>query len=375
MKQIISQMSFNVHEKSIIYSNQNILVAISGGQDSILLLFILVHLKKTLNLKLEIIFCNHFWQPINFYSVHQIFSLSYLFKIPFYIGLGFGDINSEQTARIWRRKIFFRVAHFSTLSMITIGHTTNDQIETALWHLFRGTSPTGIISLKQKNYLNNNGINSENTFFLQKIQTKNKIENFIIRKFYKTKIWGRKTNKARFVIQRKNRKKIYLKNFLSRPQTKTFLSYWFFNMNLLQLEINRPLIDFNREDITQIVNINKIPLLLDPTNQSLHFSRNKIRLICFPLLEHYLNQNSKFNIKKYLILVEDEQKFLRKRISTFIQKYSTNPLEIKFLFKSQSCIQIKISKYLIEKYTNKQPTYIQSFIILQNGSPGTRTRN
>lgn len=150
MKQIISQISFNVHQTKILNSNTHIVSAVSGGQDSIFLLIILGHLQKTLKFNLNIIYCNHMWQQNNFYYFFQVLKICYLINLPITLIVAEQTINSEKTSHNWRQKSLFRVSHFYNTNRLFTGHTASDQIETAIWHLLRGTSPTGIGSLEKK---------------------------------------------------------------------------------------------------------------------------------------------------------------------------------------------------------------------------------
>ena len=60
---------------------------------------------------------------------------------------------NELGARTWRHNKLCRIAEFFDSQTVVIGHTASDVIETALWHIVRGTSPKGLISLQPRRAL------------------------------------------------------------------------------------------------------------------------------------------------------------------------------------------------------------------------------
>ena len=153
MRKSLSQSSYIVHKKTLFRSSNRILCALSGGQDSILLLLILIHLRATCDLKLQVIFCNHFWQIQNFYTVFEIWKLMLIFQIPVNFFFAEANLLNEEQARTWRQKNFSRSSEFFQTQKLILGHTATDIIETALWHLVRGTSPKGLVSVKPQRKL------------------------------------------------------------------------------------------------------------------------------------------------------------------------------------------------------------------------------
>src|SRR6476620_4910099 len=112
MKKNISRISFIVHEKQIFNVFDNLICGISGGQDSILLVLILYHLKHLYKLQLTLIYCNHFWQVKNFYIVLQLLKISYLINSPINIIVPNNKINSEEDGHFWRKEKFFQTLNY-----------------------------------------------------------------------------------------------------------------------------------------------------------------------------------------------------------------------------------------------------------------------
>ena len=155
-----------VIKKKLLKSNQSMILAISGGQDSISLLFIFIQLKDQWNWKLSIIYCNHLWQKDSFYTMLHLFKLSYLLNVPLYLAVTLQKVLTEQKARNWRSLTFQRITGFYLFSIIITGHSKSDRIETGFFNLFRGSGTQGVGSfnwtkIKIKDYffkLNKNNL-------------------------------------------------------------------------------------------------------------------------------------------------------------------------------------------------------------------------
>lgn len=172
-----------LEKKQVLDQNARLLCAISGGQDSILSFFILFHLfsrnlpwppprtekiefqaeknsinylklpvLKTLSFldknlkianfsKLEVLYCQHFWQPKNFFCSEFLFQISFLVEIQYTIILPQTSLDSENRSRVWRKRNFSRFLQLKKISNIVTGNTKSDRFEKNLTNLLRGTSP------------------------------------------------------------------------------------------------------------------------------------------------------------------------------------------------------------------------------------------
>lgn len=146
--ELVNFLHHLINQKKLLKSHQLIVLAISGGQDSMSLFFIFLQLKNQWNWKLRIIYCNHLWQKDSFYTMLHLFKLAYLLNIPIYLPVTLQKILTEQKARNWRSLTFQRITGFYLFSSIIIGHSKSDRIETGLFNLFRGSSTKGVSSLK-----------------------------------------------------------------------------------------------------------------------------------------------------------------------------------------------------------------------------------
>ena len=145
--------NLNSNIEKFLKKNQKIVVGVSGGQDSCVLLNLL--LKSDLNLKIYVCHFNHMIRG-NSSDSDQTFVQKICQKnsIPFYTKK-FDILRAsrllkagiEVTGRSYRKRFFEEVATKTNSSLIVLGHHNNDQIETFLMRLIRGSSPKGLTSM------------------------------------------------------------------------------------------------------------------------------------------------------------------------------------------------------------------------------------
>ncbi len=134
---------------------KNFLVAISGGVDSMLLLNIVDQIRKNNNFNVRAIHINHNISD----NSNKMQDRCIESCIKYNIDLVVKDIkdtttkNIEEDLRKKRYKIIFDT--MSDNEVVLLGHHNNDQIETFLYRLFRGSSPKGLSCMKNISYRNN----------------------------------------------------------------------------------------------------------------------------------------------------------------------------------------------------------------------------
>ena len=67
MKKIISQINSILSQKTQLKPKDICICGLSGGQDSVLLFIILLHLKNQWNINIQLLHFNHFWQQKNWH--------------------------------------------------------------------------------------------------------------------------------------------------------------------------------------------------------------------------------------------------------------------------------------------------------------------
>lgn len=141
--------SLNLAEKikPYVHQNQKILLAFSGGIDSTVLLHLLVALKHPYNLQLRAIYVHHGLSPhANNWAKH-VQQICREFQIPCHIEhiMVDGTRNVEAQARHARYEAI--AAHLRKDEVVMTAQHLDDQCETFLLALKRGSGPTGLAAM------------------------------------------------------------------------------------------------------------------------------------------------------------------------------------------------------------------------------------
>nr|YP_009367840.1 tRNA(Ile)-lysidine synthetase [Hazenia capsulata]ARK14892.1 tRNA(Ile)-lysidine synthetase [Hazenia capsulata] len=146
--------------------HKKILIAFSGGQDSLCLLTVFFILCQKWEFQLGVVYCNHCWKDSNETSL-AVFKILEKFDIPFYFveSPNSKPMKPEQKARIWRYSSFHTILKWEKYDFVLTGHTLSDCAETVLFNLFRGTGLKGICSLKEYQTFE---MSKDNPFFFKK---------------------------------------------------------------------------------------------------------------------------------------------------------------------------------------------------------------
>ncbi|MBL7192214.1 tRNA lysidine(34) synthetase TilS [bacterium] len=146
-----------INEHSLYPAGSSILLAVSGGVDSIVLLHLMNNLRKPLELSLGIAHFNHRLRGTeserdwNFTE-----ELSKKYKLPFYSGEGnfnrdLAGLSIQMEARKQRYNFFNKIISQYNYSFLATGHNRNDNAETVLMALMRNYGLRGLAGLRPKN--------------------------------------------------------------------------------------------------------------------------------------------------------------------------------------------------------------------------------
>lgn len=145
-----------VREYGLLSGGETVLVAVSGGQDSVCLLHVLNSLQKELDISLYVAHLDHGLRGVEAEADAQyVKELAAGLGIPATIEKR--DVNKfnkqkktslEEAAREVRYRFLDEVAEQVGASRIAVGHTRDDQVETLLMHYLRGTGIQGLRGLR-----------------------------------------------------------------------------------------------------------------------------------------------------------------------------------------------------------------------------------
>ncbi|MCX7990947.1 MAG: tRNA lysidine(34) synthetase TilS [Proteobacteria bacterium] len=263
------------------YSSENrVVIGLSGGADSMLLYYVLKKISKDFSLRIFPVYVNHLIRDI---STEEADKLSRYLKENFNERLYVFSSNVPQIAKTrktsieeagrWiRYRIINMVAEAKDASHIVLGHNLDDNVETVIFRICRGT---GIEGLKAMTFLDGNVI--------------------------------------------------------------------------------RPLIDIRKKDIVKLVKSLKLFYIEDESNQSLNYTRNRIRHKILPELLK-INEKALEHIKN---LSQDAREF-----SIYIDKHISKIIEENLLYRDREIIILKIP-HSFDDYVTKE--YIKGIYKLFKG--------
>jgi len=153
---LLSTVKATIERYDLIKPGDKILVAVSGGADSVVLLEILCLLTQENRLELVIAHLNHDLRGIEA-EVDAQFVASLGRKKKIRVESALIDVRAvseekgvgiEEAGRMARQRFLAETARAVGARVIALGHTRNDRVETLLFNLIRGAGPTGLQGIR-----------------------------------------------------------------------------------------------------------------------------------------------------------------------------------------------------------------------------------
>ncbi|GET37370.1 tRNA lysidine(34) synthetase TilS [Microseira wollei] len=144
---IHAQLHRTLRQRQILPKNQQLLIAVSGGQDSLCLIKLLLDLQPKWQWHLGIAHCDHRWRPDSEANANHVEKIAKNWQLPFYKLSANQVLNGEAAARQWRYQALSEIAQSHNYPYIVTGHTQSDRAETLLYNLMRGSGADGLQSL------------------------------------------------------------------------------------------------------------------------------------------------------------------------------------------------------------------------------------
>lgn len=144
---ILERIRYTLKEKCLLKPDDKILLAVSGGPDS---LFLLDTLWK-LGHPIVVAHLDHQLRPESGQEAVYVGEIAARLDLPFRLGrVDVGALATEQgfsleeAARLARYRFLFEQARLEQIQTVATGHTADDQVETVLMHLLRGAGLSGL---------------------------------------------------------------------------------------------------------------------------------------------------------------------------------------------------------------------------------------
>jgi tRNA(Ile)-lysidine synthase len=213
-------------DPALLPAGEPVLVAVSGGQDSMALLALLLDLRRLHHWPLLLWHGNHNWRPEAGEQARQLAAWAAAQGLPIQIDTWAKPAPGEAAARAWRYDALAAAAQRLGAGRIATGHTASDRAETLLLNLARGSHRRGLGALAARRPLGESAAGAGLAD-------------------------GRSAGSS----------------------------------GLRELELVRPLLGFSRADTGRICQELALPIWPDPSNHSPRFSRNRVRQEVVPVLE------------------------------------------------------------------------------------------
>ncbi len=146
-----------IENHRLISPSSKVLVAISGGIDSMSLLHVLLKLQRFLHIEIVAAHMNHLIRSNAFRDEEFVRELCVTLGIELHVErvdvpsfCAQRKVGIEEGARILRYDFLERTREKSGCDCIALGHNLNDLAETILYRMIRGTSLTGLVCMLPK---------------------------------------------------------------------------------------------------------------------------------------------------------------------------------------------------------------------------------
>ena len=141
-----------ISKYSMLSEGDHVLIGLSGGADSVSLTLILTKLRRDFNLSLSAVYINHGLRPEETKNEESFCkALCDNLAVEFFIKTadvkGYAKdrkLNMQEAARELRYQVYEEVSNEINAGRIALGHNADDQAETVLMRLIRGSGQRGI---------------------------------------------------------------------------------------------------------------------------------------------------------------------------------------------------------------------------------------
>lgn len=223
-----TELHRTIRSRQLLERNQKILVAVSGGQDSLCLFKLLLDLQSKWGWHLGIAHCDHRWRVDSQANANYVEQLARTWSTPFYCHTADRPLPSEAAARQWRYQALSAIALSNSYTCIVTGHTLSDRAETLLYNLIRGSGADGLQALTWKRPLDSGIVLVRPLLEITRSETGQFCQNMHI------KIWSDATNQDLKYARNRIRQELIpiLQSF--NPQVESTLAQ---TAELLQAEV------------------------------------------------------------------------------------------------------------------------------------------
>ena len=130
-------------------NHSKVIVALSGGLDSMFLFHLLSTYKKELGIEIFLVHVNHKQRPESDNEEHELRKLAEQAGVPIYVA-NFSGVFTESRARQFRYEFFRDVMRETSSTALVTAHHADDQVETIFMRLIRGGRLHHLSAMKER---------------------------------------------------------------------------------------------------------------------------------------------------------------------------------------------------------------------------------
>ncbi len=142
-----TQLQAHLEQQQLLPQRSKVLMAVSGGQDSLCLGQLLLDLQHHWQWQLAVGHCDHGWSADRGIA-DRVRSIAQTWQLPFYCWNAQNLPETEAAARQWRYQALIAMAQTRGYQYVVTGHTQSDLAETLMYNLIRGAGSEGLSSLR-----------------------------------------------------------------------------------------------------------------------------------------------------------------------------------------------------------------------------------
>ncbi len=152
---LLSRVEATLQKYKMLIPGDRILIACSGGPDSVALAYLLKELASRMNLRLALLHFDHRLRKESAKDLQFVRLLASRLRLPFYGGRAqkvssskTKNVSPEEKARELRYAFFRSVARRTGIRKVALAHHKDDQAETVLMRLVQGTGLRGLQGIR-----------------------------------------------------------------------------------------------------------------------------------------------------------------------------------------------------------------------------------
>ncbi|MEL6350817.1 MAG: tRNA lysidine(34) synthetase TilS [Cyanobacteria bacterium J06627_28] len=304
-----------LRQRRLLPKHSHILMAVSGGQDSLCLARLLMDLQSKWHWQLGLVHCDHGWRPDSAKNAKHVMALAKAWGVQGWQESAIAPPNSEAAARDWRYQTFTKIARAQGYGYVVTGHTMSDRAETVLYNLIRGTGTDGIGTLP----------------------------------------WVRPLVKPPLVS-----KQIVSKQIVSKQNIDTHLG----EPAASNIYLVRPLLNMTRQETSEFCQAHQLPIWEDSSNQDLTFRRNRIRQELMPYLQKQFNPKAEQALAQLAEIAAAETEYLSAQTNALFEKSVVRKgedcweIECDRMNQAPLALQRRVIKQALENATLHPPSFL-----------------